>query len=382
MANHQLQTLRPYLIHTAAQFELKMFQENRQKAALLTLETTRRWLQAAFDELATQNVVSNPASVCSSFSSYPRHLQVQVAVVKAVVALIFDPPSCRVSPPTTPLSSPPSSPPSSPQAPNAVRSREGYPETLYLDHVRLRTLRNDAADLTTMYMLLMLYRQLVHSGSMPAGPKTAVTKEELVALKKEIWEIGPARLGFYSTSKPPSGLADSPGNAEKLAELDTWRKEMDDVVLQITTRAGEARSRCRAPKVSLSTATPIASDQRPIPSQAPDSTLLKLATSWTGSHLRPDSPLSALMKKRVRQAVEELTVQIVLPTLSLAKKPSFDEAERAASGLEPLTAEIRLLAEKLSKLVTIHLNVYGTLYTQPGFILDRAPSQPLVKGDL
>ena len=55
MANHQLQTLRPYLLHTAAQFELKMFQENRQKAALLTLDTTRRWLQAAFDALAAQD---------------------------------------------------------------------------------------------------------------------------------------------------------------------------------------------------------------------------------------------------------------------------------------------------------------------------------------
>ena len=60
VANHQLQTLRPYLVHSAAQFELKMFQENRQKsrgsapsqgeghAQSLSLDGARRWLQAAY----------------------------------------------------------------------------------------------------------------------------------------------------------------------------------------------------------------------------------------------------------------------------------------------------------------------------------------------
>ena len=365
MANHQLQTLRPYLVHTAAQFELKMFQENRQKGPL-PLETSRRWLQAAFDDLAQTTDPRPSSSVFACFPRYPRHLQIQVAVVRAVISLIFDPPSLP-SPPASPL---PSSIASSPMV--SSPARQGYPETLYLDHVRLTTLRNDAADFTTLYMLMMLYRQLVHSGSTPAGPKVAVSPDDLAALKKEIWEIGPTRLGYCFTCRPTSGLADSE------SELAGWRKDMDDVVLQLTTKACEARARSRSP-ASLSTSP--SSDQRPLPSSAPDSHLLRLATSWTDSHLRSDSPLGALMKKRVKQAVEDLTVQIVLPSLAPPKKPdtpSAEDAARAASGLEPLMPEIRHLAQKLSKLVSIHLNVYGTLYTQPGFIRDEAtPDAPV-----
>ena len=53
VANHQLQSLRPFLVHSAAQFELQMFQENRQqKGGPVTLAAAQRWLQASFDELA------------------------------------------------------------------------------------------------------------------------------------------------------------------------------------------------------------------------------------------------------------------------------------------------------------------------------------------
>ena len=376
MANHQLQTLRPYLVHTAAPFELKMFQENRQKGPL-SLDATRRWLQAAFDELATHNTDPRPSpSVSSSFSRYPRHLQVQIAVVKAIVDLVFDSPSS--------FPSPPSSPPSSPQV--SSTSRQAYPETLYLDHIRLTTLRNDAADFATLYMLLMLYRQLVHSGStQQVSSKVTLSPDDFLALKKEIWEIGPARLGLCFTCKPPTGLANYPGGVEKAAQMESWRRDMDDVVLQLTTRACEVRS--RAFKVPSPSPSSMSTDQqRPLPSTAPDSSLLKLATSWTDSHLRADSPLSALMRKRVKHAVQDLAVQIVLPNLAMfkmpgeAQAPALDEAAaRNASGLEPLMPEIRHLAEKLSKLVTVHLNVYSTLYTQPGFVTDHTSATPSVR---
>lgn len=363
VANHQLQTLRPYLVRNATDFELKMFQENRQKGPL-PLQTTRRWLQAAFDDLAAEPVCPRPTSTVSSgFSRYPRNTQIQVAVVRAVINLIFDPASLP-SPPSSPL---PSSVASSPLV--SSPARQGYPETLYLDHVRLTTLRNDAADFTTLYMLMMLYRQLVHSGSTTAGQKVTVSTDDLSALKKEIWEIGPARLGYCFTCKPASGLADV-GSSE--SELAAWRKDMDDVVLQLTTRAGEARARSRSVPSTPSSSAP--ADARPLPSRAPDGHLLKLATSWTDSHLRADSALGALMKKRVKAAVEDLAIAIVLP--GLAPQPTTTKADappaaHAASGLEPLLPEIRHLAQKLSKLVSIHLSVYEKLYTQPGFIRDR-----------
>ncbi|EKM60401.1 uncharacterized protein PHACADRAFT_132934 [Phanerochaete carnosa HHB-10118-sp] len=349
VANNQLQTLRPYLVRSAAQFELKMFRENRQKDPL-PLKTTRQWLQAAFDDLAAQATDPRPSSnLSASHSRYPRFLQIQLSVVRAVINLIFD----SASLPSPLVSSP---------------TRQGYPETLYLDHTRLTTLRNDAADFTTLYMLMMLYRQLVHSGSTPAGPGIAVSSDDLAAFKNEIREIGPARLGYCFTHRPASGIADSE------SKLAAWRKVMDDVVLQLTTKACEARARSRSPTASSLPASPTAPVQRSIPSSAQDSYLLKLATSWIDSHLLSDSPLGALMKKRTKEAVEDLAIPIVLPSLASSGKPdvpSAQEAARVASGLEPLLPEVQHLARRLSKLVSIHLNVYGTLYTQSGFVRDR-----------
>ena len=78
---------------------------------------------------------------------------------------------------------------------------------------------------------------------------------------------------------------------------------------------------------------------------------------------------------------------MVLPSPASNKKPSeasnttsssSTESEQdravAASGLEPLMPEINRLAERLSKLVSIHMNVYGVLYAQPEF-LPEFPSQ-------
>jgi len=129
VANHQLQTLRPYLVHSAAQFELKMFQEKSSTSmtfspsssakgpnspAPLTLDGTRRWLQAAWEEL--QQAQQGPKSVLNMFTRYPRSVQIQIAATRAIVNLIFDPPaSSSFSPSSSTSSSPANSPPSSPR---------------------------------------------------------------------------------------------------------------------------------------------------------------------------------------------------------------------------------------------------------------------------
>lgn len=382
-----------------------MFQENRQKGPL-PFDSTRKWLQAAYDELATQNIDLKPALSLSpsDFLRYPRSTQIQIAVTKAIVNLVFDSPS-QIS------STPPSSVPSSPRL--SSPSCPGYPETLYLDHVRLTTLRNDAADFTSLYMLLMLYRQLVYSGSTAGASKVAFSVDELLALKKEIWEIGPARLGLCFTTKSSTGshLPD----CHEMSEMTAWRKDISDVVLQVTRRADEAQaqSRISKPAPASSPSTPpspsssssvVPTNHRPLPVHSPDNSLLKLATSWTDSHLRPDSPLSSLMKKRVKRAVEELAVQLIVPTASSKKSEAVPSSggssitvaagassglsnstsssrtctsEFAASGIEPLMPEIRHLADRLSKLAAIHVNVYGSLYAQPGFLVDSVIPPPL-----
>ena len=45
VANHQLQTLRPYLVRTAAQYEIRTFQETRQNGHA-SLQLTRAWLKS------------------------------------------------------------------------------------------------------------------------------------------------------------------------------------------------------------------------------------------------------------------------------------------------------------------------------------------------
>lgn len=336
-----------------------MFQENRQKGPL-TLDATQRWLQAAYKELAAENAVGGFSdSLIPAFVKYPRGTQIQIAVTRAIVKLIFD---------STPV-------PSSPSSLNAPATTDpGYPETLYLDHARLGTLRTDAADFTALYMLLMLFRQLAHSASVARkdDARVAVSQDELVAIKKEIWEIGPAHLGhcYMHSAKAPS----TDGH-EKADDAAKWREEIGNVVLQLTMRAGSARSRPHIPTSTIftpTTSTPTST--APLPSSSlPDPNLLKLATSWAETNLRADAPLSVLMKKRIRRVVEDTTVALLVPPATMPPKAGAAQ-DGSASGLEPLMPEIRHLAEKLKKLVAIHLNVYGALYAQPGFLEEQRPA--------
>ncbi|KAH8104606.1 Tcp11-domain-containing protein, partial [Cristinia sonorae] len=353
VANHQLQTLRPYLVHSAGQFELKTFQESRHKGQL-SLSVTREWLKTAYTELADENVRPEDTPSVTVFRTVAkpsRHAQIQVAVTRAIVGLIFDRPSS---------SSAPSSPSSSPSG-RSVPAASAYPETLYLDHARLATLSTDAADFTALYMLMMLHRQLLHSGlSLKTEAASRVHKpEELLTLKKEVWEIGPQHFGLCFRKDADCD--------EK--EWGKWRDDISNAVLHLTVHAGEARCRPHIPSSSASTTPSEPSTSR---TRVPDPNLLNLATNWVHSNLRHDSPLSRLMRKRLRNKVEEIAIGLVFPS---SKKPSPEEGSEssstssaAASGLEPLMPEITHLAERVVKLVGIHMNVYGALYTQPGFV--------------
>ncbi|GBE84938.1 predicted protein [Sparassis crispa] len=359
VANHQLQTLRPYLVHSAAQYELKTFQESG-KNGRLSLDVTRSWLQAAYGELAARNEAAalSSNSALHNFAKYPRWTQIQIAVTNAIVNLIFDPPSpLSSSSPTV------SSPSTTHRTPPSVTSFPGYPETLYLDHARLVSLSTDAADFTTLYMLLMLYRQLVYSasGARADAPRASVKLDELLRLKKEIWEIGPPHLGhwFSHAHRRTAGAATEPD-----AEWCKWRDAMSDVVLQVAMRASDVQQRSGA-----AAASDVPSSQPPPHVHTPDEQMIRLASSWAETNLRQDSPLSCLMRRRIREQVQEVAVQIVVPTLQKGAGDALAAADvGTTNGLEPLTPEIHHLAERLAKVATIHLNVYGAVYTQPGFI--------------
>ncbi|CAE7216440.1 unnamed protein product [Rhizoctonia solani] len=305
IANHQLQALRPYLFETAVDFELKTFQE-RHERGLLTLTTTQEWLRKAH----------------ASFSSPPPTIQL---LSHALTSLVFSPPAIVSTPP------PPTTTPLSQRLPH-IAPPPGYPETLYLDHARLAGLTADAADLGVLYAVLMLFRQLVYSG----GRKVSLEDSVVDRVKREIWQVGPVRLGLCFSGRKP-------GDDE---EWEKWRSGMRDVVLQVAVRAEQVRSGTF--------------DSPKAPAPLPDSKMLAMLESWTDTNLRPDAALAKLFKGRLTKAVEQV--------VNSTRKKADDEKEVVAAGLEPLMPEVRHLGERIAKLVSFHGRVYRGLYEAEGFL--------------
>jgi hypothetical protein len=98
-----------------------------------------------------------------------------------------------------------------------------------------------------------------------------------------------------------------------------------------------------------------------------------VAESWSENNFKLESPLSTLMRDRLRDAVLEIVVQTVLvrgsisPLAPPVPAPSAPATQKLATGMEPLAPEIRQLSERLSKLAVLHLNVYQTMYEQDDF---------------
>ncbi|KAI0354957.1 Tcp11-domain-containing protein [Trametes cingulata] len=393
VANHQLQTLRPYLVRTSGEYEQQIFSDGRHNARR-TFHTTREWLGAALRELS-----SGESPHSQLFLSSPRQTQLLMAVVKATVNLIFDPPPpgspsppsssqstpTVTTPPSTSTSTRSSSSSSSSSASNAAYYA-GYPETFYLDYGRFGTLNTDAADFTALYMLLMMYRQLVHSPLARADARTradALAPDALVRLKKEIWEIGPAHPGlcFMQGRRPGScslGSSRSAARQERAerdreAEMRRWRAEIEDVALQVAMHASEPRGSLAAKAAAAAaTATAAAGDgERRL--HAPDMQVVRFALGWTETNLRHGSPFSVLCKKRLRERVEEAVLAIVLPQHFAAAssaapgEPTKEAPQPTSSGLEPLGAEVKHISQRAAKLVEIHMNVYGEMYAAPDF---------------
>ncbi|KAI0061713.1 Tcp11-domain-containing protein [Artomyces pyxidatus] len=351
IANHQMQTLRPYIIHSSPDFELRMFREQDQSRASLLI--TRQWLVSAHRRLeSTQYALKYPTRSLP-FKTLGKRTRVILSALKGLIDLVFNPPS------PVPLSSPiiTTTAPSHLTVPTIIPQLPDYPETLYLDHSRLIQLSKDSADLTTIYMFLMLYRQLVFASS-PEHPSprcpAVIEDTDLRAIKEEIYEVGPHNIGRCFL---PIRSATSHHQAQHEAkDLEQWTSGMQSVVLQVTSRASEVRRRVPHPKAALPGSTL---------SAAPEPHVLKLAESWTEKHLRMDSPLGTLMRDRLRDAVFDVLVETVLIRGNIT--PQREARPRAAAGLEPLADEIRQLAERLAKLAVLHLNVFQTVYEQDEF---------------
>ncbi|KNZ80976.1 Protein SOK1 [Termitomyces sp. J132] len=239
IANHQLQMLRPFLIRTSGQFELKAFKTR--KGSECSLRLTREWLRLAHTDLLTRESIPHPGSPSGSlqYSTLPRNQQTYVTVLKGMIDLIFDPPESSPAPTSPSSPSPPLTPAFQCTSPVLPRL-SAPPETIYLDSTRLAVLSADAADVTAIYMFLLLYRQLVHSelNDSSISPQEKIEDGDLLRLKTEIRDIGSARLGYCFSSRLVSDDVES--SREK--DLERERNAKQDIVLQVAKRAKEARS--------------------------------------------------------------------------------------------------------------------------------------------
>lgn len=351
-------------MRTSGQFELKAFKTRKE----CSLRLTREWLRLAHADLLSRESIPHPKYPSSNiqYSTLPRNQQTYIAVLKGMIDLIFDPPESTSASSSPSSPSPPSTPVFQCTSPTLPRL-SASPETVYLDSARLGVLSADAADVTAIYMFLLLYRQLVHSepSDSPISPQdpNKIGNVDLLRLKTEIRDIGSARLGYCFSSRLLSGEAESP--REK--DLEKERMAKQDIVLQVAKRAEEARSPSDPP-------SPV--------SKAPSETMVQVAQRWADSNIHPNSPLCTLLRRRLRDVVFNSVVAQAYPGrdstsgklinidfLSCIQNGSTQAPSNLATGMEPLAEEIRVLAEKISRLALIHLNAYLPLYEQEAFIV-------------
>lgn len=214
-------------------------------------------------------------------------------------------------------------------------------------------------------MFLLLFRQLVFSDNNPRTLSAKIEESDLLELKKEIRDIGFNQLGLRFTRGDNSLGERSPEESRQ------WKAVSQDVILQVAARAKEVQSRGVAPRPS-----PPTSNGKSLIKHCPDAKILNLAEKWTDSNIKPGSPLSNLLRDRLRDTVFNAVLALSYPGRdSTIGKPSAINIGSLApstpaqcSGIEPLADEIRSLAERLSRLALIHINAYLPLYEQDNFL--------------
>ncbi|KAH8114533.1 T-complex protein 11-domain-containing protein [Phellopilus nigrolimitatus] len=360
LANHLLAHLRPHLLASAPQFEGAIFERRVDP----DIPVTRAWLSKSYEKITSTPDLHNavgavlpPPNQLKSLSSV---LKIVATVLPALVDLIVFPPiktsaTLPTSPTTTPVTKK--------QPTYQVSVQPGYPETLYLDHSRLLMLTADAADITASFMFLSMFRQFVYASPPKKGKRISVSDDELVQLKREIAAVGPPRPGVCFCKD--HGLKDGTAQTEN-PNLSHWRNSM---LLPLTAKDADGES-------STSFAPP-------------DAELVDSVTNWCSTHMHADSAVSLVFRKKLAVALLKALIprffafwnagvqqrlgqnQSPFAVEDAPREPGAEDdldGLKTKTGLEPLSEEIRVLAERLAKLAVLHLRVYFPFYDQGGFL--------------
>ena len=358
------------MIRTSGLFEYKSFKKRFGVGP--SLHHTRSWLHNAHDALlARKQPIPHPSypSDHLNYATLTKNQQIYLSALKGVVDLIFETSGLPHS--ATSSNSPPTSPINSPTPSSPLLT---IPETLYLDKSRLLQLGSDVNDTTTLYMCILLFRQLVFSEPLgvSASSPPKVDLEDMTRLKHEIRALGSSRLGSYFLTAPPT---DDPEISLLQDNENRWNVKQD-IVLQITKRANDTRHRGSQPLSALS--SPVG--------EVPDQRIVSVAQHWAEHNMHPGSALSAMLRNRLRDVLFDVVVSLAYPgrdstTGKMLSMDLFSTGQffstylgtayvgtMPMAGMEALTDEIRRLAEKISRLTLIHLNSYLPLYETEGFL--------------
>ncbi|GAA5906609.1 Sok1p [Sporobolomyces salmoneus] len=269
IANHQLRSLRPYLLQSSVEFERRFFDGVYARPGdSAIMPRTQAWLQSTLSSIAysDMDLPENPSTLVNQI------------VAHGVLDLVFSPPPS----PSTLLGSP-----------SRVRqsSFSSLPETLQFDSFRLAHFHCDVTDLTIVYMLTLLYQQL----AAPARPSPC----DIDLVRHELWCIISSNTGSLpSLVDTPASVIGNPsgpaGQGANKLEDETWRTAMQDALFQVAARAQQSKLALSSPSSSSSTTSP----------PTPNRQLLSVVQGYFDVNARADSKVFTLLSARLRQTLE------------------------------------------------------------------------------
>ncbi|KAF9360502.1 hypothetical protein BGX26_009050 [Mortierella sp. AD094] len=277
IANHQLRTLRPWLLDNSIDFEQKYFTEHLVRGG--TIHRTKEWFKRSWIKWdSVKRSVIGPSSGDNSKSDSRSSSLVRNA----------SPLSDGEQSGSESKLSPTISSFSAKRRSSIIRADIGeyildgvvnegllemvlkphssvntMPETFELDHYRMLSFHNDFQDLTILCTLLILFRQLAQN---------CWTQQDLVEIKKVVWLLlTDENANFGANTNPGPGAtaaaAGDAGKASSSAQSHVGSSSgMKDIVVQIEFAARKVRERSKnaasasrrsslAPEIPLPTAT-------------------------------------------------------------------------------------------------------------------------------
>ncbi|KAF8934242.1 hypothetical protein BGZ58_005835 [Dissophora ornata] len=266
IANHQLRTLRPWLLNNSIEFEQKYFTQLLTRAG--TLNRTTEWFKRSWIqwESVKRSVIGQqpPVNELSGVGSRRSSVALATAVYESEQS---GNESRMVSSTTSSFTAK--------RRPSIVRPDIGenildgvvnegllemilcphesvstMPDTFELDFYRLRLFHNDFQDLTILCVLLILFRQLAHS---------CWTQQDLVEIKKVVWLLLMDENADFGANTNPGPGADAAAASTSASGKDGpdagSSSGMKDIVIQIEFAARKVRDRSKNGAASASAST-------------------------------------------------------------------------------------------------------------------------------